>query len=590
MEGEQFMTIFDVLTFIGGISLFLFGMNYMGSALEKKAGGQLSGLLSKFTSNKYTGFLLGLIVTAIIQSSSATTVMVVGFVNSGIMTIAQSVGVIMGANVGTTVTAWILSLTGLSGDSIFIQLLKPTSFTPILALIGIILYMFLKDSKKKDIGMILIGFAVLMFGMDTASDAVSGLKDVPQFTQLFVLFKNPILGILAGALLTGIIQSSSASVGILQALCITGQVTVGAAFPIILGQNIGTCVTALLSSMGANKNAKRAAMIHFNFNLFGSVILMCLFYGLNMVFKFTFIDKAATGVDIAIVHTACNLIVTAVFLPLSNLLEKVSTKMIRDNGKEDEEEVILLDERLFINPGVALQQARERTYEMVKETSIAISKGLGQLSSYDEKRSERIKKLEEKIDKYEDVINSYLVKLSATDLTAEDSYEMTKLLHVISGFESISDHAVHISVYAREMSEGNMKLSQSAKTELTIIATAVLEAMDMTSKAFRHNNIELATDVEALEQVIDKLTAKAKNNHIERMLKDNCTFEQGLVYNDILSALERVSDHCSDICASMIEISHSSMGVHEYLHEFKNKDNPAFRDKYYEFKDKYKFS
>lgn len=590
MEGEQFMTIFDVLTFIGGISLFLFGMNYMGSALEKKAGGQLSGLLSKFTSNKYTGFLLGLIVTAIIQSSSATTVMVVGFVNSGIMTIAQSVGVIMGANVGTTVTAWVLSLTGLSGDSIFIQLLKPTSFTPILALIGIILYMFLKDSKKKDIGMILIGFAVLMFGMDTASDAVSGLKDVPQFTQLFVLFKNPILGILAGALLTGIIQSSSASVGILQALCVTGQVTVGAAFPIILGQNIGTCVTALLSSMGANKNAKRAAMIHFNFNLFGSVILMCLFYGLNMVFKFTFIDKAASGVDIAIVHTACNLIVTAVFLPLSNLLEKVSTKMIRDNGKEDEEEVILLDERLFINPGVALQQARERTYEMVKETSIAISKGLGQLSSYDEKRAERIKKLEEKIDKYEDVINSYLVKLSATDLTAEDSYEMTKLLHVISGFESISDHAVHISVYAREMSEGNMKLSQSAKTELTIIATAVLEAMDMTSKAFRHNNIELATDVEALEQVIDKLTAKAKNNHIERMLKDNCTFEQGLVYNDILSALERVSDHCSDICASMIEISHSSMGVHEYLQEFKSKDNPAFRDKYYEFKDKYKFS
>ena len=583
------MTIFDVLTFIGGISLFLFGMNYMGSALEKKAGGQLSGLLSKFTSNKYTGFLLGMIVTAVIQSSSATTVMVVGFVNSGIMTIAQSVGVIMGANVGTTVTAWILSLTGLSGDSVLIQLLKPTSFTPILALIGIILYMFLKDSKKKDIGMILIGFAVLMFGMDTASDAVSGLKDVPQFTQLFVLFKNPILGILAGALLTGIIQSSSASVGILQALCVTGQVSVGAAFPIILGQNIGTCVTALLSSMGANKNAKRAAMIHFNFNLFGSVILMALFYGANAIFNFAFVDKSASGVDIAIIHTACNLIVTAVFLPLSGLLEKVSTKMIRDNGGE-EEEVILLDERLFINPAVALGQARERTYEMVKETSIAISKGLGQLSSYDEKRAERIKKLEEKIDKYEDVINSYLVKLSATDLTAEDSYEMTKLLHVISGFERISDHAVHISVYAREMQEGNMKLSQSAKNELTVIAMAVLEAMDMTSKAFRHNNIEMATDVEAIEQVIDKLTARAKNNHIERMLKDNCTFEQGLVYNDILSALERVSDHCSDICASMIEISHSSMGVHEYLNEFKSKDNPAFRDKYYEFKEKYKFS
>ncbi len=583
------MTIFDVLTFIGGISLFLFGMSYMGSALEKKAGGQLSGLLSKFTSNKYTGFLLGLIVTAIIQSSSATTVMVVGFVNSGIMNIAQSVGVIMGANVGTTVTAWILSLTGLSGDSVFIQLLKPTSFTPILALIGVIFYAFLKDNKKKDLGMILIGFAVLMFGMDTASDAVSGLKNVPEFTQLFVLFKNPILGILAGALLTGIIQSSSASVGILQALCVTGQVSVGAAFPIILGQNIGTCVTALLSSMGANKNAKRAAMIHFNFNFLGSILLMALFYGANAIFNFAFVDKAASGVDIAVIHTACNLIVTAVFLPLSKLLEKISVKMVRDTGSEEDEEVILLDERLFINPAVALSQARERTYEMVKETSIAISKGLGQLSSYDEKRAERIKKLEEKIDKYEDVINSYLVKLSATDLSAEDSYEMTKLLHVISGFERISDHAVHISVHAREMMEGNMKLSQSAKKELTVIATAVLEAMDMTSKAFRHNNIELATDVEAIEQVIDKLTAKAKNNHIERMLRDDCTFEQGLIYNDILTAIERVSDHCSDICASMIEISHSSMGVHEYLQEFKSKDNPAFRNKYYEFKDKYKF-
>lgn len=583
------MTIFDVLTFIGGISLFLFGMNYMGSALEKKAGGQLSGLLSKFTSNKYTGFLLGLIVTAIIQSSSATTVMVVGFVNSGIMTIAQSVGVIMGANVGTTVTAWILSLTGLSGDSIFIQLLKPTSFTPILALIGVILYVFLKDSKKKDLGMILLGFAVLMFGMDTASDAVSGLKDVPQFTQLFVLFKNPILGILAGAILTGIIQSSSASVGILQALCVTGQVTVGAAFPIILGQHIGTCVTALLSSMGANKNAKRAAMIHFNFNVFGSIILMLLFYGADLIFKFTFVDKSASAVDVAIIHTVCSLLVTAIFMPLSKLLEKVSVMMIKDKPGEDDDEVALLDERLFINPAVALQQAREKTYEMVKETSVAISKGLGQLSGYDEKRAERIKKLEEKIDKYEDVINSYLVKLSATDLTAEDSYEMTKLLHVISGFERISDHAVHISVYARDMRDGNMALSSSAKKELTVIATAVLEAMDMTSKAFRHNNIDMASEVEALEQVIDKLTAKAKNNHIERMLKDDCTFEQGLVYNDILSALERVSDHCSDICASMIEISHSSMGVHEYLQEFKSKDNPAFRNKYYEFKDKYKF-
>ena len=584
------MTIFDVLTFIGGISLFLFGMSYMGAALEKKAGGSLSGLLSKFTSNKYTGFLLGLAVTAVIQSSSATTVMVVGFVNSGIMTIAQSVGVIMGANVGTTVTAWILSLTGISGDSLFLQLLKPTSFTPILALIGVICYSFLKDCKKKDLGMILLGFAVLMFGMDAASDAVSGLKNVPEFTQLFILFKNPILGIIAGAVLTGIIQSSSASVGILQALCVTGQVSVGAAFPIILGQHIGTCATALLSSMGANKNAKRTAMIHFNFNLFGSIILMVLFYGIDAVVDFAFVDNAASAVDVAIIHTVCSLLVTVIFMPLSKLLEKVSVMMIKDGPADKEDEVTLLDERLFINPAVALQQAREKTYEMVKETTVAISKGLGQLSEYDEKRAERIKKLEEKIDKYEDVINSYLVKLSATDLTAADSYEMTKLLHVISGFERISDHAVHISVHAREMKEGNMKLSSSARKELTVIATAVLEAMDMTSKAFRHGNLEMASEVEALEQVIDKLTAKAKNNHIERMLKDDCTFEQGLIYNDILSAIERVSDHCSDICASMIEISHSSMGVHEYLHDFKSKDNPAFRDKYYEYKEKYKFN
>lgn len=582
------MTIFDVLTFIGGISLFLFGMNYMGAALEKKAGGQLSGLLSKFTSNKYTGFLLGLAVTAVIQSSSATTVMVVGFVNSGIMTITQSVGVIMGANVGTTVTAWILSLTGLSGDSILIQLLKPTSFTPVLALVGIILYMFIKDSKKRDIGMILLGFAVLMFGMDAASDAVSGLKDVPQFTELFIMFKNPILGILAGAVLTGIIQSSSASVGILQALCVTGQVSVGAAFPIILGQNIGTCVTALMSSVGANKNAKRAAMIHFNFNLFGSVFLMLVFYGLHAIFKFDFIDNAASGVDIALIHTLCNLIVTAVFLPLSSLLEKVSSKMIRETPGDDEE--ILLDERLFVNPGVALQISRDKTNEMVREANLAISKALGQLSSYDEKKTERIKKLEEKIDSYEDKINSYLVKLSTKELTDTDSREMTKLLHVISGFERISDHAVHICLYARQMNEAKMKLSSAAKKELSVIATAVLEAMDMTNRAFIKNDLVLASEVEALEQVVDKLTAKAKNNHIERMLKDNCSFEQGLIFTDILSTLERVSDHCSDICASIIEISHSDMGVHEYLHEFKSKDNPAFTEKYYAFKEKYKFN
>ena len=582
------MTVFDVLKFIGGLSMFLFGMNYMGSALEKKAGGQLSGMLSKFTSNKYTGFLLGLAVTAIIQSSSATTVMVVGFVNSGIMTIAQSVGVIMGANVGTTVTAWILSLTGLSGDSFFIKLLKPSSFTPVLALIGVILYMFIKDSKKKDIGMILIGFSVLMFGMDTASSAVSGLSDVPGFTRLFVLFKNPVLGMLAGALLTAIIQSSSASVGILQALCITGQVSIGAAFPIILGQNIGTCITAMLSSVGANKNAKRAAMIHFNFNVFGSLFMLILFYGAKLIFRFDFVDNPASGLHIAVIHTLCNIIITAVFLPASSLLEKISCKMVKDTEEETQEE-IFLDERLFVNPAVALEQSREKTKEMANAAIIAISRSLGLLSAFSEDKASEIKKMEEKIDVYEDVISSYLVKLSTKQLTDEDSFELTKLLHVTGGFERISDHAVHVAVYARQMSENNMKFTPEAKKELTVIVSAVLEALDMTIKAFCGNDLEIASSIEPLEQVIDKLTAKAKNNHIERMLNNVCTFEMGLVFSDVLSVLERVSDHCSEIAASMIEIAHKNMGVHEYLQEFKSKDNPEFIGKYREYKQKYSF-
>lgn len=581
------MTIFDVLNFIGGLAMFLFGMSFMGSALEKKAGGRLSAMLSKFTSNKYMGFLLGLVITSVIQSSSATTVMVVGFVNSGIMALSQAVGVIIGANVGTTVTAWILSLTGISGDNVFVELLKPSSFTPILALIGIILYMFLKDSKKRDTGMILIGFAVLMFGMDTISSSVEGLRDVPAFTDLFVMFKNPLLGLLAGALLTAVIQSSSASVGILQALSVTGKVSIAAAFPIILGQNIGTCITALMSSFGANKNAKRAAMIHFNFNLFGSVILMALFYGLNSVLSFEFIDRSANALSIALIHTVCNLICTIVFLPLSNVLEKISTKMVK-NASEDEKE-ILLDERLFVNPGAALLQSREKVMDMAKETVISISESLGLLSSFSEEKVQSIRKSEEKADEYEDAINSYLVKLSTKELTQEDNIELTKLIHVTSGFERISDHAVHIALYAREIDEKSHKFSSKAKNELSVIVSAVFEVIDMTTKAFRNNDISLACDVEPLEQVIDKLTARAKKNHVERMLSGNCSFEMGLLYSDILSVLERISDHCSEISASIIEISHSSLGVHEYLRGYKSKDNDEFVNKYEVYKKKYSF-
>lgn len=581
------MTIFDVLNFIGGLAMFLFGMNFMGNALEKKAGGQLSGLLSKFTSNKYMGFLLGMIVTSIIQSSSATTVMVVGFVNSGIMALSQAVGVIIGANVGTTITAWILSLTEISGTSIILQLLKPTSFTPILAIIGIVFYMFIKDGKKRDTGMILLGFAVLMFGMDTISDSVSGLRDVPEFTQLFLLFKNPILGLLVGVVLTAIIQSSSASVGILQALSVTGQVSIAAAFPILLGQQIGTCVTAMLSSVGANKKAKQAAVVHLNFNIFGSIILLVLYYGASLFLDFSFAEKPANAFTIAIIHTLCNLLKTFIFLPASSILEKVSVKMVKEKGEEEE---IILDERLFVNPGVALEQARERVIEMAKNTVITISKSLGLLSSFREDTVSEIKKTEGDIDKYEDVINSYLVKLSTKELTDADNIELTKLIHVTSGFERISDHAVHIALYAREISENNYKFTSDAKKELAVIVSAVFEVIDMTTKAFRKNDIELAVNVEPLEQVIDKLTSKAKKNHVERMLGGNCTFEMGLLYSDILSVLERVSDHCSEIAASIIEISHSSLGVHEYLNEYKSKENEEFVNKYKEYKEKYNFA
>lgn len=582
------MSIFDVLTFIGGLSLLLFGINYMGNALEKKAGGSLSGLLSRFTSNKYTGFLLGLAATTVIQSSSATTVMVVGFVNSGIMTLSQSVGVIMGANVGTTVTAWVLSLTGLSGESFLTQLFKPTTFAPITAFIGIILYLFVKNSKKRDIGMILIGFSVLMFGMDIAADAVSGLGDVPGFSDLFVLFKNPILGMLAGAVLTAVIQSSTASVGILQALCLTGQVSVGAAFPIILGQNIGTCITTMISSFGASKNAKRAAMIHFNFNFFGSVILLVLFYSANFIFKFKFLDNSTTAFEIAVIHTLCNVVSTVIFLPASSLLEKVSCKMVKDNREDEEEnDRIILDERFFINPTVAIERAKEKTVHMADKASSTFKASINLIGNYSEDAAQKIINSEKRIDKYEDTISTYLVKLGSKELTEKDSHELTTLLHVIGDFERLSDHAVHVVLSAKQIDEDKMKFSSAAENELNIIISAVFEIIKMTTSAFCNNDYSLASQVEPLEQVIDSLIAKAKQGHIERMLKGECTFKAGLTFADILHILERVSDHCSEIAASMIEISQGSLGVHGYLKEFRQKDNAEFTEKYNEFKRKY---
>lgn len=585
------MTIFDVLEFIGGIAMLLFGINYMSSALEKKAGGQLSGLLSKFTSNKYMGFLLGVIVTAIIHSSGATTVMVVGFVNSGIMTLSRSVGVIMGANVGTTVTAWILSLTGIDGNSLIVNLLKPTSFSPILALIGVILYVFQKNGKNRDLGMILIGFSFLMFGMDRASDAVSALSDDPDFIKLFVLFKNPVLGMLAGAILTMLIQSSTASVGILQALCRTGQVSVSAAFPIILGQNIGTCITAMLSSVGANKNAKRAAMVHFNFNFLGSLLLMILFYGAKALFNFAFAEKFATEFDIAVIHTVCNIIVTAVFLPASSLIERLSCKMVRESkNSENDSEEVFLDERFFVNPAAALLLCRDKTQLMAEKAADSMKKAIGLLDNFDISTIDEIKQIEKKLDKYEDAINSYLVKLSSRDLTEKYGVVLAELLHVTSIFERLSDHAVHLSFYLRQLGESEMDFSDRAGEELSVITRAVSDVIDMTVDAFCKNDIQLASQVEPLEQVIDRLTAKAKNNHTNRMLINECSFEVGLIYSDVLTILERVSDHCSEISASIVEISRSNMGIHGYLKEFKKNDNPEFNNKYQQFKEKYSFN
>ncbi len=584
---KEKMNIFNVLEFLGGLSLFLFGMSYMGSSLEKKAGGQMSQMLSKFCSNKYTGFLLGLIVTAVIQASGATTVMVVGFVNSGILTLTQSVGVIIGANVGTTITSWILSLTGIEGGNLFVSLLKPSSFTPIVAFIGVILYVFIKDSKKRDIGMILVGFAILMFGMQTASNAVSGLSEVPGFEKLFLRFQNPILGIIAGAVLTAILQSSSASVGVLQALCSTGQVTIGAALPIILGQNIGTCITAMISSVGANKNARRAAMIHFNFNVLGSGIIMILFYGAKAFLKskFAFVDNTCSAFSIAVIHSLINIITTVVFLPGSSILEKLSCKMVKEKGEDSEE--LIIDERFFVNPPAAAAQCRMKVCEMAEYAVDAFIKSMTLISEYNEDLAKEIADTEEKLDKYEDVISSYLVKLNAKELSDADSNEVAKLLHVTGAFERLSDHAVHVEYYSRQLRDSNMKFSDAALKEIAVITEAVTEIVTMTKDAFCKDDILLAGNVEPLEQVVDGITAKVKGRHIERTLKGKCTFESGLIFADTLSVLERVSDHCSEIAASIIEIPHGTLDVHAYVQEYKSKENSYFKRKYNEYKAKY---
>ena len=578
------MDIFNILTMIGGLSLFLFGMNIMGESLERRAGSSLRTLLGKLTSNRMLGFLTGLAVTAVIQSSSATTVMVVGFVNSGLLTLGQAINVIMGANVGTTVTAWILSLSGIEGSSLIVRLLKPSSFTPVLALVGIVFYMFLKDSQKKDTGMILLGFTTLMFGMETMSGAVKGLKDVPQFQQLFLLFSNPILGTLAGAVLTAIIQSSSASVGILQALSATGQVTYASAIPIIMGQNIGTCVTAMLSSVGTTKNAKRAAIVHLMFNVIGTTVCLVLFTLVRSLFHPAILGESASYLGISVCHTAFNLICTAMLLPSGNLLEKLVCRMVPDARQP--EAVAELDERLLTTPSIALERCRALTGEMAETAAQTLDQGLQSLLDFSPELSYSVREGENRTDHYEDILGTYLVKLSALQISEADSAEAAMLLKALNDFERIGDHALNLVESAEELREKSLTFSDAARHELTVLTRAVGEIVELSFSAFRENDLTKAYQVEPLEQVIDDLKEKLRVHHILRLQQGSCSIETGFVWSDILTALERVGDHCSNIAGCVIDLAHHDMNTHEALRSAQV-ENESFGEQYKMYAKKY---
>ena len=557
------MTIFNALNLIGGLCLFLFGMNLMGQALERRAGSGLRSLLEKMTQNRLMGLLAGLGVTAVIQSSSATTVMVVGFVNSGLMTLRQSIGVIMGANIGTTVTAWILSLSGIEGSSLLVQMFKPSTFTPILALVGIILYMFCKADKKKDTGMILLGFATLMFGMEAMSSAVSSLRNVPQFREIFLMFSNPILGVLVGAVLTGIIQSSSASVGILQALASTGQVTYGAAIPIIMGQNIGTCVTALLSSIGTNKNARRAALVHLNFNVIGATVGIVLFYVVRAVAAPVLLGQAASEWGIAVAHSIFNILCTAVLLPMGGLLEKLVLRLVPE-GKQPQREAEL-DERLLATPALALERCRTLIADMASYSMESLRESLNAITAYNQKSAEHIREDEAKTDHYEDIIGSYLVKLSARKIGESDSALAAEYLRIIGDFERIADHSVNILESAEEMQQKGIAFSAAALQEYATMAGAVREVTALAYDSFVSGDVQAARQVEPLEQVIDDLKEEMRTRHIRRMQQGSCGIEAGFIWSDLLTDLERVSDHCSNIACCMIEGADHNLHRHEVL-------------------------
>lgn len=589
------MNIFGILSMIGGLALFLYGMDAMGAGLSKLSGGRMERLLEKLTSKRIMAVLLGAGVTAVIQSSSATTVMVVGFVNSGIMKLNQAVGIIMGANIGTTITSWLLSLTGIQGSSFVLQMLKPSSFSPILAVIGVGLIMFTKNEKKKDIGSIFIGFAILMYGMEAMSGAVAPLADNEKFTGILTMFSNPLLGLLAGTILTAVIQSSSASVGILQALCATGAVNFSTALPIIMGQNIGTCITAIISSIGTSKNAKRTAAVHLFFNIIGTIIFMVVFYTLNVFVHFQFLNTAASPAGIAVIHSLFNIGATILLFPFANLLEKMAIFVIPDKESEMEEmeeekinpDLARLDERFLDKPGFAMEECHSVAINMARKSQKAMNLAIDLLGEYSDRTADRVEKLENQIDQYEDALGTYLVKLSGRELSIKDSRVLSVLLHCIGDFERISDHAVNIRDAAVEMHKKDLKFSEKAKQELRVFSNAIRDILDRAVMAFETGDVELAKEVEPLEQVVDALNKEEKQRHINRLRTGTCTIELGFILSDISTNFERAADHCSNIAVCLLQVDEGGFDTHEYLDILKEENSEEFQHEYKELSERY---
>ena len=584
------MSVYDILNLLGGIALFLFGMHTLSAALEKLAGGKLEHWLEKATSRPIKGVVLGAIITAVIQSSAATTVMIIGFVNSGLMKLSQAIGVIMGANIGTTATSWLLSLQSIDGSEGFsvLNLLKPTTFTPILAVIGVILIMFTKSDRKKTIGTILAGFAVLMFGMNAMSSATAGLEQNETFCNILMMFSNPILGVIAGAVLTAVLQSSSASIGILQSIAIsTGKVTYAIALPLLLGQNIGSCVTALISSIGANKPAKRVAVVHLYFNVIGTVLFLSVFYLINAFIDLPFMQDSLNAVGIAVIHTGFNILTTALFLPFTKKLERLACLTVRDKPGEKKQDAPMLDERLLKTPSVAIEQCRNVSIRMAELTLETLRTSLEVVMEYDQKKCNEVIDNENSIDLYEDKIGSYILKISSKDLSETDSKIVSMMLHTIGDLERISDHAVNIIEAAGEMHTKKIKFSDQALRELKVMIKAVSEILDMSINSFINADVNLAKCVEPLEDVIDQLRNELKSRHIERLRSGKCTIELGFILQDLLTNFERVSDHCSNIAVYLIQINDNSMDTHEYMNELKKLDRSEFMDEFNDCSKKY---